>query len=62
MKSVSAVPEAQVEASATASSAAIAAQYADAVDQAGQLPVQALEALRAEGLLGLLVPRRFGGP
>ena len=59
MKSVSAVPEAQVEASATASSAAIAAQYADAVDQAGQLP---LEALRAEGLLGLLVPRRFGGP
>ncbi len=68
MKSVSAVPEAQVEASATASSAAaaaaaaIAAQYADAVDQAGQLPTQALEALRAEGLLGLLVPRRFGGP
>ena len=62
MKSVSAVPEAQVEASATASSAAIAAQYADAVDQAGQLPVQALEALRAAGLLGLLVPRRFGGP
>ena len=63
MKSVSAVPEAQVEASATASSAAaIAAQYADAVDQAGQLPTQALEALRAEGLLGLLVPLRFGGP
>lgn len=41
---------------------ATAAQHADAVDREGRIPTEALEALRAEGLLGLLVPRRFGGP
>lgn len=39
-----------------------AAQYADAVDREGRIPTEALQALRAERLLGLLVPRRFGGP
>ncbi len=39
-----------------------AAQHADAVDREGRIPTETLQALRAEGLLGLLVPRRFGGP
>ncbi|WP_343590637.1 acyl-CoA dehydrogenase family protein [Paracidovorax wautersii] len=41
---------------------AIAAQHADAVDREGRIPTEALQALREEKLLGLLVPRRFGGP
>lgn len=39
-----------------------AARHADAVDREGRLPTEALDALRADGLLGLLVPRRYGGP
>lgn len=42
--------------------ATIAAAYANEVDRAGRLPSEALAALRAEGLLGLLAPERFGGP
>ena len=41
---------------------AVAAQHADAVDREGRIPTEALQALREEKLLGLLVPRRFGGP
>lgn len=42
--------------------AAVAAKHADAVDHEGRLPTQLLETLRAEHLMGLLVPVRFGGP
>ncbi|WP_022981211.1 acyl-CoA dehydrogenase family protein [Ideonella sp. B508-1] len=42
--------------------AAVAAQHADAVDSEGRLPTEVLETLRAQGLMGLLVPERFGGP
>ena len=48
--------------SSGASVAAIAATHADAVDREGRIPTEAMDALRAEGLLGLLVPARFGGP
>ncbi len=41
---------------------AIAACHADAVDREGRLPVEALESLRGQEWLGLLVPRRYGGP
>lgn len=40
----------------------VAAEHADGTDCDGRLPVEALAALRSDGLLGLLVPRRFGGP
>lgn len=49
-------------AASAAATAAVAAEHADAVDRAGQLPHHALDSLRAEGLLGLLVPHRYGGP
>ena len=48
--------------SSGAAVAAIAAAHADAVDREGRIPTEAMDALRAEGLLGLLVPARFGGP
>ena len=41
--------------------AAIAAQHADAVDAAGRFPEEAIEALRAEKLLAILVPQELGG-
>lgn len=47
---------------AAASAAEVAARHADSVDREGRLPDEALQSLRAEGLMGLLVPRRFGGP
>src|SRR4051812_25245847 len=34
---------------------------ADAVDREARFPIEAVEALRAEGLLGALVPTRHGG-
>lgn len=62
MSSTTALPEPRVAAAAAASSAATAARHADAVDSAGTLPQDAIDSLRAEGLLGLLVPTRYGGP
>ncbi|MGP1629558.1 MAG: acyl-CoA dehydrogenase family protein [Giesbergeria sp.] len=47
---------------AAATSAAVAAEHADSVDKEGRIPQHALDSLRAEQLLGLLVPQRFGGP
>lgn len=47
---------------AVARATQVAAAHADAVDQEGRLPAEVLAALRAEGLMGLLVPTRFGGP
>ena len=41
--------------------AAIAAQHADAVDAAGRFPEEAVEALRAEKLLAIVVPQELGG-
>ena len=41
--------------------AAIAAQHADAVDAAGRFPEEAVEALRAEKLFAIMVPRELGG-
>ncbi|MDE1184681.1 acyl-CoA dehydrogenase family protein [Paraburkholderia sp.] len=41
--------------------AAVAAQYADAVDREARFPVEAFDALRRERLLSTLVPERFGG-
>lgn len=39
----------------------VAGLYAEAVDRDGRFPAEALAALRAEHLLGLQVPRQFGG-
>ena len=41
--------------------AAIAAVHADDVDARGRFPREALSALKAEGLLGAMVPARLGG-
>lgn len=41
--------------------AAIAAEHAAAVDRDGRFPAEAFAALRAERLLGLMVPRALGG-
>jgi acyl-CoA dehydrogenase len=41
--------------------AAIAAQHADAVDTQSRFPAEAIAAARAEGLLGIMVPRELGG-
>ncbi|HEX3383324.1 MAG TPA: acyl-CoA dehydrogenase family protein [Paraburkholderia sp.] len=41
--------------------AAIAAQYADAVDREARFPVEAFEALKGERLLSAMVPTEFGG-
>ena len=42
--------------------AAVAAEYADAVDVEARHPWEAIAALRELKLLGLLVPERYGGP
>ncbi len=41
--------------------AAIAAKHADAVDREARFPREAFEALQAERLLGIMVPRELGG-
>ncbi|MEO8561368.1 MAG: acyl-CoA dehydrogenase family protein [bacterium] len=41
--------------------AAIAATHADDVDAAGRFPVEAVDAMRAEGLLGAWIPTTLGG-
>ncbi|KQP59958.1 acyl-CoA dehydrogenase [Methylobacterium sp. Leaf111] len=41
--------------------ATIAALHADAVDRDGRFPLEAVTALKAERLLGLQIPRQFGG-
>ena len=41
--------------------AAIAAQHADEVDREGRFPAEAVAALKAERLLGIQIPRQFGG-
>jgi len=41
--------------------AAVAAAHADAVDRDGRFPIEAIEAAREQRLLGLMVPRAFGG-
>lgn len=39
----------------------VTARHAAATDEAAAFPVDALDAMRASGLLGLLVPERYGG-
>jgi acyl-CoA dehydrogenase len=41
--------------------AAVAAQFADAVDRDGRFPQEAVNAMKAERLLGIQIPIRFGG-
>lgn len=41
--------------------ATVAALHADAVDRDGRFPEEAMAALKAERLLGLQIPRQFGG-
>ncbi|SCW70982.1 acyl-CoA dehydrogenase [Rhizobium mongolense subsp. loessense] len=45
----------------TARVAEIAAKYADAVDAEGRFPSEAVDAMKAERLLGIQVPRHLGG-
>jgi len=40
---------------------AIAAENADDVDRRNRFPLEAVDALKAQGLLGVAVPREFGG-
>ncbi len=44
-----------------ARAAAVAAQHADAVDREARFPTEAITALKAENLLGILVPAELGG-
>ncbi len=44
-----------------ARAAAVAALHADAVDRDGRFPEEAVAVLKAERLLGLQIPRQFGG-
>lgn len=62
MNTFTAASSPEMVACAAAATAAVAAEHADSVDREGQLPLHALASLRAERLLGALVPRRFGGP
>jgi len=41
--------------------AAVAAVHADAVDREGRFPREAVDAMKAEKLLGIQIPRDFGG-
>jgi acyl-CoA dehydrogenase len=41
--------------------AAIAARHADAVDREGRFPAEAIAALKAERLMGVMAPRALGG-
>jgi acyl-CoA dehydrogenase len=41
--------------------AAVAAEFADAVDREARFPREAVDAMKAERLLGLQIPARFGG-
>src|SRR5262249_2184688 len=41
--------------------AAVAASHAEAVDRDGRTPIEAIAAAKAERLMGVLVPRDFGG-
>lgn len=45
----------------TAEAAAVAGRHADSVDREARFPVEAFAALREARLLGLMVPRDFGG-
>ena len=53
-------PAAQ-DAGALARVVAVAAAHADAVDREGRFPQEAVAAMRAEGLLGAMVPTELGG-
>ncbi len=50
-----------VAARARAVGAEIAARHADAVDRDGRFPTEAFDALREQGLLGVMVPAELGG-
>ncbi|HEY5071342.1 MAG TPA: acyl-CoA dehydrogenase family protein [Caulobacteraceae bacterium] len=41
--------------------AAVAALHADEVDRDGRFPIEAIEAAREQGLMGLMAPRALGG-
>jgi acyl-CoA dehydrogenase len=41
--------------------AAVAARHAEAVDRDGRVPIEAIEAAKAERLMGVLAPRELGG-
>ncbi len=41
--------------------AAIAGKFSDSVDKEGRFPCEAIDAMKAEGLLGIQVPSEFGG-
>ena len=41
--------------------AAVAGQHADAVDQAARFPAEAVASMKANGLLGAMIPTEFGG-
>jgi acyl-CoA dehydrogenase len=58
----SAGPESGVAVSARAAAVAqVAAEHAGGCDERAEFPVAALTALRDSGLMGLLIPREFGG-
>jgi acyl-CoA dehydrogenase len=63
LKSVQAVPSAAPEpiCARAARAAAIAAAHAEAVDADSRFPIEAMDALRAENLLGIMVPAELGG-
>ena len=48
-------------ASRVEAAASVAAEHAVAVDRDGRFPAEALAALKAQGLMGMAVPRAFGG-
>ena len=60
-QTVSSLPVAEPLSARAARAAEVAAAHADAVDADSRFPQEALDALKAEKLLGILVPASLGG-
>ncbi len=61
LASARSIPDPDLVATADAIAREIARPAADDVDVAARFPSEAIDALRSAGLLGALVPTRFGG-
>ena len=61
VKTASAISPAEKIAARAARAAEVAAAHANAVDAQSRFPTEAMDALKAENLLGIMVPASLGG-